>query len=165
MPSNKTTVRRRGKLSALAVTTAAMLALATASPAVGTPAEHSTSPVLRIADVFSGQPPVPVGASTLVRTDNGVTAELGTSVLASGDIVTTWWVVFTDPDSCRSGIPGASSCGPADVMHGRGGVSSLRATGRIVDDNGTAGFGAHLRVGDTARALIGDGLTHPAAPR
>lgn len=151
--------RRHATLDALALITAAILALATAMPAVGASAEHSTSPVFRIADVF-GATPIPVGSSTLVRSDNGLTAKLGTSALAPGDVVTMWWVVFNDLDSCRSGIPGASSCGPADVMQGRGGVSSLRATGRIVDDNGTAGFGAHLRVGDTARALIGDGLTH-----
>jgi hypothetical protein len=150
--------RRNATVNALALITAVILALAAATPAVSASAEHSTSPVFRIADVLGGTP-FPVGSSTLVRSDNGMTAELGTSALAPGDVVTMWWVVFNDPDSCRSGIPGASRCGPADVMQGRGGVSSLRATGRIVDD-GTAGFGAHLRVGDTARALIGDGLTN-----
>jgi len=38
-------------------------------------------------------------------------------------------------------------------------VSSLRATGRIVDYNGTADYGAHLPVGDTSLALVGDGPT------
>lgn len=156
---NKITIRRRAKLCALAVTTAVTVALTTATPAVSAPAEHSTSPVLRIADVFSGQPPIPVGTSTLVRTENGVTAALGTSGLTAGDVVTMWWVVFNDPGACLAGIPNVSRCGPVDAMQGRGGVSSLRATGRIVGDNGTAGYGAHLRTGDASRALVGDGLT------
>jgi hypothetical protein len=140
---------------------AALLAVATLLPVVSADAtaEQTTRPVFRLADVLSGAPPSPVGTSTLVRTDNGVSATLGTTALNPGDAVTLWWVVFNDPDSCQAGIPGASSCGPADAMHGRGGVSVLRATGRIVDQAGTADYGAHLRVGDTSRALIGDGLT------
>jgi hypothetical protein len=121
-------------------------------------AEHTTRPVFRVADVFSGAPPSPVGTSTLVRTDNGVSATLDAAALTPGDIVTLWWVVFNDPDSCQAGIPGGSNCGPPDAQLGRGGASVLRATGRIVDQDGAASYGAHLRVGDTSGALAGAGL-------
>lgn len=125
--------------------------------AAGASAERSTSPVLRLADVLGGSP-VPVGASTLVRNDNGLSARLDTTALPSGHIVTLWWVVFNDPDGCRAGIPSVSNCGPADTHLGRGGVSLLRATGRIANDDGAARYGAHLRIRDTSRALSGDGL-------
>lgn len=157
MRSDKATVRRRAKLSAMALVTAMLVALSMATPAASTSAEHSTSPVFRIADVLGGTP-VPVGSSTLVRNGNGVSATLDTTALTPGDVVTLWWVVFNDPDGCQAGIPNVSSCGPVDAQLGRGGVSPLRATGRIVDESGTAHYGAHLRRGDTSRALVGPGL-------
>ena len=64
MRSDKATIRRRAKLSTLTLVTAVLLALAMATPASGTSAKHSTSPVLRLADVLGGGMPVPVGSST-----------------------------------------------------------------------------------------------------
>ncbi|MGH3518361.1 MAG: hypothetical protein ACRDQ7_13260 [Haloechinothrix sp.] len=127
------------------------------APAAAATAERSTSPVLTL------PPPSPsaVGSSTLVRTDNGISANLRTSGLEPGHAVTLWWVVFNDPDSCEAGLPGLSQCGPDDAHYGRGGVSPNHATGHVVDDDGTGGFGAHLRVGDTSRALAGPGLVNP----
>lgn len=157
MRSDNATVRRRARLSAMALLTAMTLALAMATPAASTSAKHSTSPVFRIADVLGGTPE-PVGSSTLVRNANGVSARLGTTALTPGDVVTLWWVVFNDPDGCQAGIPNVSSCGPVDAQLGRGGASVLRATGRIVDEDGTASYGAHLSAGDTSGALAGAGL-------
>jgi hypothetical protein len=105
-----------------------------------------------------GGTPEPVGASSLVRNDNGVAATLDTSSLTPGDAVTLWWVVFNDPDGCQAGIPNVSSCGPVDAQMGRGGASVLRATGRIAGDDGTSSYGAHLRAADTSGALAGAGL-------
>ena len=150
-------VGTRARLGVLTVMLLTLLA-ATAAPSLGQPATHSTRPVLRLADIFSGGPPTPVGSSTLVRTGQGVSLRLETAALTAGDVVTLWWVVFNDPLACRAGIPGVSHCGPADAMAGRGGFSVLHAAGRIVGENGTANYGAHLRVGDTARALVGPGL-------
>jgi len=152
------------------LTTSAVLILSLlgllATPAGGAPAEETTGDVFRIdelfAHVFGGAPPPePVGSSTLVRTDNGVSVALKTMGLAPGHVVTLWWVVFNDPDGCQAGIPGFSSCGRPDAMAGRGGVSPNHAAGRIVDEDGTAEFGAHLRKGDDSRALAGDGLVAP----
>jgi hypothetical protein len=137
-----------------------------AAPAASAPAEKTTSDVFRIADVLAhafgdAPPPEPVGSSTLVRTDSGVSAAFETTGLTTGHVVTLWWVVFNDPDGCRAGIPEFSRCGPGDAHAGRGGVSPSHAAGGIVDQDGTAGFGAHLRVGDTSRALAGPGLVAP----
>jgi hypothetical protein len=138
-----------------------------AAPAAGAaPAEESTGHVFRLADVlahvFGGAPPPePVGSSKLVRTDNGMSADLETTGLTPGHVVTLWWVVFNDPDGCQAGIPGFSSCGRDDALAGRGGVSPNHAAGAIVDEDGTVGFGAHLRVGDDSRALAGPGLVAP----
>lgn len=157
MRSDKATTRRRAKLSAMALLTAMTLALAVATPAASTSGKHSASPVFRIADVLGGTPE-PVGSSTLVRNANGVSARLGTTALTPGDVVTLWWVVFNDPDGCQAGIPNVSSCGPVDAQLGRGGLSVLRATGRVVGEDGIASYGAHLSAGDTSRALAGAGL-------
>lgn len=147
------------RLTVAAVVVAGGLGLA-ASPVAGGRAERTSAPVYRVADVFGGQQPAPVGSSTLVRNDNGVTATLRTTGLTPGHAVTLWAVVFNDPDGCVAGTP-VSSCGPADAHAGRGGVSPNHAAGQIVDEDGAASFGAHLRVDDTSRALAGPGLTNP----
>lgn len=159
------TAAGRPKLVAAVFLVLAVLGLL-ARPAAGAAAQHATTDVFRIADVFAhvfgGAPaPEPVGSSTLVRTDRGVSVSFETTALTPGHVVTLWWVVFNDPDSCRAGIPNVSSCGPADAHAGRGGVSPNHAAGRIVDDDGTVAIGAHLRVGDTSRALAGPGLVNP----
>ena len=75
-----------------------------AAPAAGAaPAEKSTGHVFRVADVLAhvfggGPPPEPVGSSKLVRTDNGLSADLKTTGLTPGHVVTLWWVVFNYPD-------------------------------------------------------------------
>lgn len=149
-------LRSRRHLGSVAVPILAMLtALAVGVPPAGAAAAHSTGPVLSLAD-FSV-----VGSSTLVRTDRGVSATIDTSALAAGDVVTLWWVVFNDPQGCEAGLPGVSLCGPGDHLAGRGQVSLLHAAGRVVGGEGRAGYGAHLRAGDTARALEGPGLLDP----
>ncbi|MPY80681.1 MAG: hypothetical protein GEV04_20000 [Actinophytocola sp.] len=138
----------------------ALVALAmgmTTAPVAAAATERSTSPVLTV------PPPAPsvVGSSTLVRTDNGISATLRTTGLEPGHAVTMWWVVFNDPDGCEAGFPGISRCGPEDAHAGRGGVSPNHATGHVIDADGTGEFGSHLRVGDTSRALAGPGLVNP----
>lgn len=142
-----------GNLGILALVIFTAVALV-ATPAVGAPASHSTSPVLTI------PPPVPptvVGTSTLVRTDRGMSATLDTSALTPGDVVTLWWIVVNNPEACENPFA-ASPCGPPDVLNPATQSSVLHAAGRIAEEDGTAGYGAHLRVGDTSRALLGPGL-------
>jgi hypothetical protein len=149
-PGTRRHWRNLGTLALAILTTLALLA----APAAGAPAGHSASPVLTI------PPPVPptvVGTSTLVRTDHGVSATVETSALAPGDVVTLWWIVFNNPEACENPFAG-SPCGPPDVLNPETQASLLPAAGRIVDEDGTAGYGAHLRVGDTSRALLGPGL-------
>lgn len=140
-----------GQLGIIALAVLATLAAA-AGPAVGAPAGRTTRPVISLADFTA------VGSSTLVRTDRGLSARVDTTELTAGDVVTLWWVVFNDPQDCEAGLPGLSMCGPQDHLQGRGQASVLYAAGRIAAEDGTASYGAHLRVGDTSRALDGPGL-------
>jgi hypothetical protein len=55
-------------------------------------------------------------------------------------------------------IPGVSLCGEPDTRNAAAQPSVPHAAGRIIDDAGTARYGAHLRVGDTSGALFGPGL-------
>lgn len=138
----------------LAIMTALVLL---ATPAAGAPADHSTSPVLTI------PPPVPpsvVGTSTLVRTDHGVSATVQTTALVPGDVATLWWIVFNNPAACEHPFA-ASPCGPDDGINPETQASVLHAAGRIASEDGTAEYGAHLRVGATSRALFGPGLLDP----
>jgi hypothetical protein len=149
----------RGRGLAVLLLLMSLLAL-TAAPANSAPAGHSASPVLTIPPPF---PPSVVGSSTLVRTDNGVSVTVETSELEPGDVVTLWVIVANDPDDCEEGFPGLSQCGPGDHLAGRGQMSVHYGAGRIVDEDGTASYGAHLRVGDTSRALFEEepGLLDP----
>lgn len=140
-----------------AVAVAATTAVAAAAPPVTT-----ERPVYAVEDLRAGDgPPPPVGTSTLMRTDRGLWARLHTSQLPPRHAMTLWWVVFNDPDACKTSIPGLSRCGPADAHGGRGGVSVLHAAGRFADAGGGARFGAHVSTGDTSRALAGPGVVAP----
>jgi hypothetical protein len=151
--------RIRPRLGILALATLMILtALGAATAAASAPAGHSTAPV------FTIPPPAPpglVGSSTLVRNDNGLSVTLETSELEPGHVVTLWWIVANEPEGCEEGLPGLSQCGPGDHVAGRGAMSVHHAAGRIVNEGGTARYGAHLRVGDTSRGLFADepGLT------
>lgn len=139
--------RLRGGVLAVIVTTALAVLV---TPAESAPSDHSTSPV------FTIPPPGPsmVGSSHLVRTDDGLSLRLETSDLEPDHAVTMWIVVANSPDQCESGLPGLSRCGPADHQARRGDISVHQAGGRIVDEGGTARYGAHLQVGDTSDALF-----------
>jgi hypothetical protein len=83
-------------------------------------ATQTTSPVATLAGAVAG-------TSALTRTDSGVSFSLQTTGLQGGHAVTVWWMVF-NPD---------------------GSVSVQYAAGHVVDEDGAAEFGGHLRVGDT----------------
>jgi hypothetical protein len=141
----------RGRWLAVPMLLMTLLALM-AVPARGAPAAHSTSPVFTIPTPDA--PPSIVGSSTLVRTGNGLAMRVETSQLAPHDVVTLWVIVANDPDDCEEGFPGLSQCGPGDHLAGRGQMSVHYGAGRIVAEDGTARYGAHLRVGDTSQTLF-----------
>lgn len=127
-------------------------ALAVAAAPAGAAADRSSRPVLSLAD-FAVR-----GTSTLVRTERGVSVTLQTTGLMPGNVVTLWWVVFNRPEACVHPLPGLSPCGPLDEQTAAAQPSILAATGRVVGGDGSAGYGAHLAVGDTSDALLGPGL-------
>lgn len=151
-------VRAHGRSAALRARRCAVVSLLVslltlmAAPVSGAPASHSTSPVFTIP--APGAPPQVVGSSALVRNDNGVSVDVETSELEPGHVATLWLIVANDPDDCEQGFPGLSRCGPGDHLAGRGQMSVHYAAGRVVADDGTARYGAHLRVGDTSQALF-----------
>jgi hypothetical protein len=91
-----------------------------------------------------------------------------------GDVVTIWWLIFNHPENC------SESCGlddfavvdeegvrqyaddgsPLNNVMGQNatGFGQLRATGTIVDVDGSAEFRAHLFLGDDIEIDIGSGL-------
>jgi hypothetical protein len=89
-------------------------------------ATQTTSPVTTFAGTV-------VGTSTLTRTGSGISLSLSTTGLQAGHAVTIWWMVF-NPD--RS-------------------VSVQYAAGHVIDEGGAAGFGGHLKVGDTDGVING----------
>lgn len=139
------------RMLVLAVVLLTTLAVA-ATPARGSSAGHSDSPVFTIPS--PGNPPAVVGSSHLVRTDSGVSLTLRTSGLVPDHAVTLWFIAANSPEECEAGIPGLSQCGPQDHAAGRGDISVHNVAGRIVGGDGTARYGAHLRVGDTSNVLF-----------
>lgn len=119
--------------------------------AAAAPASATTRPVLTIPPPA---PPTVIGSSTVVRTDNGVSARLEASGLPAGHVVTLWIVVANAPEECEAGLPGVTPCGPADHPAGRGQMSVHHGSGRVVGDDGTASYGAHLSEGDTSRVAF-----------
>ena len=126
----------------------------------GSPTSTSLAPLLSFADE-SAQ-----GASTLVRTDTGVSATIDDFQLVAGDAYSVWWVIFNDPEFCSDGV-----CGEDDIFAEDGSValteaadiSALNATGGVASADGTASFSASLPKGDTGsyQVLFGGGLVDP----
>jgi hypothetical protein len=109
----------------------------------------SIKPFLTFSDhtVLSG------GGSMLVRSKDGVYMSFHSAGLAPGTAVTTWWVFFNQPKKCAT-----SPCGLPDLNNPEAQPSLLIATGRVVEVDGTANFGAFRAVGDTTGAVFGPGL-------
>ena len=112
----------------------------------------------------------------LTRLEHGLSMSLETSGLVPGDAYTVWWTIFDVPQNCSDGV-----CGPDDVFltddtgqfvldeNGErlfnfasieaAQISTMRATGAIAYDDGTAYFRAHLPIGDmTDDPIHGTGL-------
>ena len=114
---------------------------------------------LRAVYVMGDMDGAALGSSRLHRNAGGVSVNLRTTGLALGHTYTLWWVVFNNPEFC------GDACN-ADDLPANGGdprieASQLYADGHVVVDGGSAGFGAHLTVGDASSAEFGPGLLDP----
>ncbi len=113
--------------------------------------------------------------STLTRMPHGVSMTFKTVGLTPGDAITIWWIIFNKPENCSNGDCGPDDAFQADVSGqlifdeagapqpnpaGREavGFSSLRADGRIVENDGSADFRGHLPIGDVTESYFGLGL-------
>lgn len=87
------------------------------------------------------------GYANLVRTENGVTAELHTYDLNAGAPYTVWWVVFNTPEGC------SDACGEDDI------VAEDGTTDFNPDANISITFSSYLPEGRTlGQVLAGEGL-------
>jgi hypothetical protein len=151
--------RTRGRLLA-ALVLAAVTATITATAASAAPAAQSTHPV-----VWTWDPTTPVGTSTLVRTDAGLSATIQSSGIPAGTAVTLWFIVFNNPSACAT-----DPCSIVDlIFHPAAEGDFLVGGGRVVGDSAEVNLGGALQVGDSsgsgfveigmpARAI---GLTNP----
>jgi hypothetical protein len=93
----------------------------------------------------------------LVVDTYGATQEIQAVGLPAGDAVTSWWVIFNNPENCSNGV-----CNGDDVLPMPGnalaGVSVVYADGQVVSADGTAIFRATLSKNDTTGAVFGPGL-------
>jgi hypothetical protein len=137
---------RRKTGFAVAVVLIAVLAITGIAFAGG--ADKDSEPVVWWWDAAA-----PVGSSTIVRNDNGISstysASLSNSVAsADGLAVTLWVVVFNDPGACATDPCTDSDLFDPDVM-----PDVLYGAGNVVDDSEIASFGFHRKAGDNSGSI------------
>lgn len=142
------------------VVTRAVLAMLAAvlvgATLIAGPAARDTVGVFR----FSDGTAVGGAASTLARTDAGVSMTLRTSDLDPGAAYTVWWVIFNNPENCSA--PGCSLDDLEDPALQAAVNSAVGfAAGHIVSRDGTGNFGGHVSVGDSTGFFLGTGLWNP----
>jgi hypothetical protein len=135
-----------------------LIATLGAAATLASPAARSTQPVVQIWDG------TPVGSSTLVRTDAGLSAAFHSTNVPAGQAVTLWFVVFNNPTACIAG------CGLDDILFNPdAGGDFLVGGGHVVGGGGMTSFGGSLKVGDTSGSGLAEigmpersvGLTNP----
>ena len=136
-------------MTALAIAMAGTISLAFGSPSK---AQERTNVYAPFNCNFGSIPCKDVGESRLLRTDDGVSVNIVTSMLRKGHTYTVWWVVFNNPGACSD--PG---CGGDDLGTEAVNATVIWATGGVIaqsgdDDDGgskTGGdFTAHLNEGE-----------------
>ncbi len=153
-------------------------------PAVAEPAVVETQaeiePVVNTTFVeWAPDGPLVEGAeSTLVRMEHGLYATFHAVELEPGDAYTVWWVIFNKPENCSD-----NECGRNDAFlfdangeqllndkgapqwnfpgHAATEFALGRATGTVVDTDGTAEFRMHLPIRDDTEFDFGPGLLDP----
>lgn len=132
-----------------------LVALAVSLVAVGTllakePSYRSEAPVYWSWDFINKNTDNPVGTSNLVRTSNGISANLKSDTLTPGNAATLWFVVFNYPENCKAG---PYKCSPLDMGDTAAKGDFLFASGHVVGDGNFAGY---LKVGDTSRSGLAE---------
>lgn len=92
---------------------------------------------------FGGTTVIPQAGASLSKNNEGVFAEISTSGIPAGEVVTLWWVFFNDASHCAS--PG---CAPPDLNNPNVNGSLQYGGGAIVGTNGRADFGGFLELND-----------------
>jgi hypothetical protein len=122
-----------GALLAVALSFTPEISLASVAPAG--PARE-IQPVYTTPDGFLLGPVVPGAYATLLRSKNGLTMNVHTSVMSGPGAYTVWWVLFNHPDSCMFYL---CTFDQPDLV--------VNATGHVVSSGGTANFAARLSPG------------------
>ena len=103
-------------------------------------------PIKDVQEVFeAGNPSNVLGESALIRSPNGISAQVKTTGLAPGHVYTLWFVVFNNPHECVDGCNGPDLVGNAAVN----GTLAFGA-GVIAGPDGTATLSGHVKEGDTS---------------
>jgi len=110
-------------------------------------------------------PPISQSSSSLIRTENGVSASLSTSGLVPDATHTMWWLVFNNPEACTGGEQGTElQClPPGDIGNPEVNASVFGGAGQVSDIYGRATFSAHAFLGEEngLTLLRGPGIVDP----
>jgi hypothetical protein len=138
---------RRSHLSAAILGLTLGLIAATPAIAGGPP---SVAPAFNIWD-----PGDVIGTSTLVRTNNSVSATITSLELPPGQAFTMWIIAFNNPELCAT-----TPCSAADLFNPAVQGDFLLGGGHVVGGSGRSTFGGQIRVGD----ISGSGHPEVAHP-
>jgi hypothetical protein len=143
----------RGSVRRIGILVAAiMLFMTAAGPAVGAPADRSTSPVFD----FATEQEIPGAEARMVRTNSGVNYYISTSGLEKGHTYTIWWVIFNNPDACDKADPEEDFCAIGDLFvdfpndltpNPEVNPAVMAGSGHVVGASGKGKFASHLREG------------------
>ena len=111
------------------------------SSALAASANRSTSDAY-----WTYDPSTPIGATSLVRTDAGLSATFQSSGIPAGQAVTLWFIVFNNPSACAS-----DPCSIVDLIFNPAAQGDfLVGGGNVIGGSEQANLGGALRVGDTS---------------
>lgn len=132
---------RFARRSTLGLGTALALTLALGSSALAISADRATNSVY-----WTFDPTTPIGTSSLVRTDAGLSATFQSSGIPAGQAVTLWFIVFNNPSGCDS-----DPCSILDLLFNPDAEGDfLVGAGNVVGASGRVNLGGALKVGDAS---------------
>ncbi len=97
-----------------------------------------------------------VGSSVLNINDNGVSFNLKTTGLTSGNAYTLWLVVFNNPDGCNENGCNGDEFEPENAeFFAAAMIDVIYGTGHIVGGSGKATFSGHQKAGNNSGSIFG----------